>query len=333
MASTKSAKATKTKSTDEKAGIVTEISDKVEEVSATKGAIVDQSSEIGDTVAKVVDQSSEIADTPTPIPAKPSEPTANNYSVTPSDIPKHLNTQTSTESIMEAQVPASKITPMQQQPEQASQDNTSKKNPNFLEPAGVWPPPIYVNSATASEHERFYVEHRWYMQWSYYDDKAAHAKRWYQLLQLVIGIGSVTVPVLVGLTPTSVDARYWIQGFTVAISLIVAAAAAIENVKKYGDAWRNYRGAAEELAREKTLYDVGSGPYRQAQKPFLLFAERCEDVIAKQNGAFFALKEEGEADKDGDGKPDNPTTNYSDYSTSATPTVSEAAPVDDGAMG
>lgn len=321
MANSKQVKTTKAK-----------VNEKNSDIEAVAEETVAKSSEIGDAPAKVADISSEIGDAPTNIPAKPSEPTANNFSTTPSNTPKHLNPQTSTESNMEAQAPASKITPMQ--PKQATQNITDKENPNFLEPAGVWPPPIYLDAETATKHERFYVEHRWYMQWSYYDNKAAEAKRVYQRLQLIIGIGSVTVPVLVGLTPVNDQGRYLIQAVTVAISLIVAAAAAIENVKKYGDAWRNYRGAAEELAREKSLYDVGSGPYRQAQKPFLLFAERCEDVIAKQNGAFLALKEEKEVDKDGDGRPDTTTSSYSDHSTSTTPTSTPSTvPTDDGELG
>jgi len=178
----------------------------------------------------------------------------------------------------------------------------TKENPNRLKPGGDWPPPIFFDSLNASDQERFYLEHRWHAQWSYYDQKASEAKKLYQRLQLIIGIGSVTVPVLVGLNASNDVARNTLQLITVAISLCVAAAAAIENVKTYGDNWRTFRGAAEELNREKALYDAHTGPYRRSKNRFLLFVERCEDVIAKQNGAWIALKEEQkDRDDDGDG--------------------------------
>jgi uncharacterized protein YigE (DUF2233 family) len=100
------------------------------------------------------------------------------------------------------------------------------------------------------------------------------------------------VPVLVGLSTSDETARLALQLLTVFISLMVAAAAAIENVKKYGDSWRTFRTAAEELYREKSLYDVQTGAYRSSKRPFLLFVERTEDIVAKQNGAWSTLHEE-----------------------------------------
>jgi uncharacterized protein YigE (DUF2233 family) len=104
-------------------------------------------------------------------------------------------------------------------------------------------------------------------------------------LQLLIGIGSLSVPVLLGF-----------QGaFTIIatiVSLVVAAAVAIENVKKYGDGWRAFRAAAEALQREKSLYDMGAGPYRTSKRPFLRFVERAEEIIAQQNGQFMQRPED-----------------------------------------
>lgn len=170
-----------------------------------------------------------------------------------------------------------------------------KKAANVLEPVNVWPPPIYIDE-NAPPEERYYMEHRWYTQWNWYDTRAASAKRSYQRLQLIIGIGSLAIPALVGLNPLAEagSSRTALTLLTVFISVVVAAATAIENVKKHGDAWRSYRTAAEELKREKSLYDVRSGSYRKSKKPFLLFVERCEDIMAKQNGSWSAalLKED-----------------------------------------
>lgn len=192
-----------------------------------------------------------------------------------------------------------------------AQPSINGENPNWLNPQSVWPPPIFFNSATASAQERYYIEHRWHAQWSYYDGKASDAKKAHQRLQLVIAIGSVIVPVLVGL---NIDGAVGdlLRYLTVIISIIVAAAAAIETVKQYGDNWRNFRSAAEELKREKSMYDVLAGPYRKSKDPFLLFVERSEDIMAKQNGAWIALKEEAAAAKErADDDDNNPAAGIS----------------------
>lgn len=162
-----------------------------------------------------------------------------------------------------------------------------------LSPSGTWPPPIYIDGSQAGREERFYMEHRWHAQWSYYDRKANVSRKVYQRLQLVVGIGSVTVPVLVSVGPSfGASMQTVVTLFTIVISLCVTVATAIENVKQYGENWRTMRSAAEELAREKALYDVKGGAYRNLKHPFLLFAERCESIIDRQNGAWAALKEE-----------------------------------------
>lgn len=163
----------------------------------------------------------------------------------------------------------------------------------ILEPAGVWPPPLYIREE-ANTREVYYMEHRWHSQWKYYDERAAQAKSRHLALQLIIGIGSVTVPVLVGIQIGEGQVQQVLSVITIVISLIVAIATAIENVMKYGDSWRNYRAATEELQREKTMYDTLSGPYRRSTNPFRLFVERCEGVIEKQNGRWIALTQQNE---------------------------------------
>lgn len=170
----------------------------------------------------------------------------------------------------------------------------------LLNPTGAWPPPIFIDPS-ASDGERYYMEHRWYTQWSYYDGKASAAKQLYHRYQLIGVIGAGVVTALVGLSPiaTDITVRNGLTVATVMISLLVTSATAIEAVKSYGDEWRNYRAAAEELKREKSLYDVRSGSYRKAKKPFLLFVERCEEIMAKQNGSWAALREEQQPQQGG----------------------------------
>ena len=110
-----------------------------------------------------------------------------------------------------------------------SSDEIKQRPIPTLAPSGEWPPPIFINpSATA--REIFYMQHRWYSQWHYYDSKSSAAKTKYHRLQLIVAIGSVVVPVLIGFTPQDNDLRYGLDVVTIGISLMVAAAAAIEIV-------------------------------------------------------------------------------------------------------
>ncbi len=190
----------------------------------------------------------------------------------------------STESIVippiveEIPLPPDPITPVTTAPILVDSDEEKK----LLE--STWPPPLY-SPRTASLSEKYYMKHRFQGQWLWYDKKAAENKNKHQTLQVLIGAGSVAVPVLLQLPEP------W-NKTSVIVSLIVAVAAVVENVKKYGDNWRSYRRAAENLSREKSLYDVQGGPYKASKRPFARFVERCEEVIAQQNGQFYQRDEQ-----------------------------------------
>jgi hypothetical protein len=172
---------------------------------------------------------------------------------------------------------------------------------NVLVPAGTWPPPIYVDAAT-SEQEKYYMEHRWYAQWEWYDQKATFFKKRYLLTQLTIGIVSGIVPALVAINSPGLSIAQALQLVTIGLSLVVTAFTVWENVYKHGDNWRSYRGAAEELAREKVMYDMRAGQYKRVKNPFMRFVERCEDIIAKQNGQWLSQMAQDDDDKSDDNR-------------------------------
>ncbi len=156
-------------------------------------------------------------------------------------------------------------------------------------PEAPWPPPIFVRQGL-SPQERYYIEHRWYSQWSFFDTKATQSKNRYYRTQIIVGLGSVTVPVLVGINASGIaaDILYFV---TVFISLSVAMATAIEALYTFGDNWRSYRSAAEDMYQEKSLYDVKAGRYMNNKQAFIRFVERCEEIIAQQNGRWVQSQE------------------------------------------
>lgn len=168
---------------------------------------------------------------------------------------------------------------------------------NILVPSGTWPPPIYLDHATTAQ-ERYYMEHRWHAQWEWYDKRAAFFKKRHQRIQLVIGVGAGIVPALVAINTNDPIAASWLKFATICLSLIVTTFTVWENVYKHGDMWRSFRSAAEDLAREKALYDMRASHYMRSKSPFMRFVERTEEIIAKQNGQWLnqhMQQEEGEA--------------------------------------
>ena len=166
------------------------------------------------------------------------------------------------------------------------QDMNTRYEEYQVMPESSWPPPVFIKK-NVTPQERYYMEHRWYNQWKFFDEKADANKRRYISSQLIVGIGSVTVPVLVGIRITeNADLQNGLYILTVIISLSVAIAAAIEGINGYGDNWRSYRQAAEELHQEKSLYDVKAGRFADNPSPFTRFVERTEEIIAQQNGRF-----------------------------------------------
>ncbi|NJR12409.1 DUF4231 domain-containing protein [bacterium] len=169
-----------------------------------------------------------------------------------------------------------------------------------------WPPPVFARP-TMQPHERFYMENRWYSQWTFFDKRANESKKKYLQLQQIIVIGSVIVPVLVAFGPnlatiipsdgvvSQTVVRFFVDVATVIISTAVAVAAAWEGLHKYGDSWTTYRRAAEEMQQEKFMFDVRAGRYANDPNPYIKFVERCEEVIAQQNGRFIQTIERQQA--------------------------------------
>lgn len=175
-----------------------------------------------------------------------------------------------------------------------STDNVSAVYGNYdnyqLAPDAPWPPPIFIRQDITPQ-ERYYMEHRWYSQWSFFDTKASQNKNRYYRTQLIVGIGSVSVPVLVGINLSGVEAQI-LYVITVIISLSVAMATAVESLYTFGENWRSYRSAAEDMYQEKSLYDVKAGRYAIHKQPFIRFVERCEEIIAQQNGRWIQSQEQ-----------------------------------------
>ncbi|HYN90229.1 MAG TPA: DUF4231 domain-containing protein [Ardenticatenaceae bacterium] len=134
--------------------------------------------------------------------------------------------------------------------------------------------------------EEIYLQQRWQSQRDYYSAKSAFYKRWHHGLQLFIALGAIAVPVILNIAQVP-------QLVPTILSALVAGAAALENVYRFGDNWRNFRQTLEGLKREKVMYDAGAGPYRETDNAFALFVERVESLISEETKVYFPEERDG----------------------------------------
>jgi hypothetical protein len=126
-----------------------------------------------------------------------------------------------------------------------------------------------------------FLRSRWLDQVLWMEKQANGARRWYFVLRLVVILGGVMLPALVGLklSGSVADTIYWL---TWTISLLVAGSAAIEEFFHLGERWRHYRRTAEMLKIEGWQFFSLAGPYggyRTHGEAFATFAARVEGVI------------------------------------------------------
>ena len=134
------------------------------------------------------------------------------------------------------------------------------------------------------EEEAFekYLKERYEPEVSWYDNRAARNKRYYQWFQWAVIIISASVPPLVALMPA------W-KRTTVTLSIILAIATTALKTFKFQENWISYRTIAETLKKEKHYYDAGAIEYATAEDKKQLFVERVEALISRENTLWMTI--------------------------------------------
>lgn len=125
-----------------------------------------------------------------------------------------------------------------------------------------------------------YIQERWQKQRDYYSKRSAWNKSWYQRLQVFMAVGAIAVPIILSISEIP-------KPIPIVLSGLVAIAAALENLFKFGDNWRNFRLTLEALKREKVMFDAGVGPYQEQDKAFPTFVERIEGLLSEEVKSYF----------------------------------------------
>ena len=138
-----------------------------------------------------------------------------------------------------------------------------------------------------SDKEEQYLRERWNVQRDYYSKAAKRNKQWHQTLLCVGSIGAVVVPVLLSIP----EIPKWLP---ITVSLLVSIALVLDNTLHFGDNWQAFRRTLEALKREQIYYKHGLEPYSDAPSAFLLFVQRCEDIMGLEGKSYFEVHRQKE---------------------------------------
>jgi Protein of unknown function (DUF4231) len=82
----------------------------------------------------------------------------------------------------------------------------------------------------------------------------------------------------------------------VRIATVIAASIAIvegiQQLNQYQTNWILFRSTCEDLKHEKFLYLSSAGPYRNAENPVALLAERIEGLVSQEHAKWTSGREE-----------------------------------------
>ena len=147
-----------------------------------------------------------------------------------------------------------------------------------------------------------YMHSRYVNQVVWMEGKADEARRRYVRLRLITVVGAVIVPALVGLN--SDDGA--VEAATIALSLIVAVSAAVEQFFHFGERWQHYRRNVERLKAEGWRYFELTDGYDAAgathESAFPRFARRVEAILQEETDVF--ISEVAAERRQGQGQPE-----------------------------
>lgn len=136
-----------------------------------------------------------------------------------------------------------------------------------------------------------YVTSRLDNQIKYYDNKAILYKKYHDninILSIVMSTGGSFLTIF-GLLFNCVEP--WLTIIGSLAGIMVASSLAIDKLKRFGELFVIYRRTCESLKREKYLFETLSGEYQSNKNAFNLLVERCESIMATENGTWVQLNE------------------------------------------
>ena len=142
-----------------------------------------------------------------------------------------------------------------------------------------------IDSIDLPDHQKQFLRSRWLDQVLWMERAAGRARLRYYTLRLFTVLGAVVIPAMLSLNLTG-DAETAVKWTTFAISLLVAASAAIDGFFHFGTRWRHYRRTVERLKSEGWSFAELSGPYHRPnaahREAFPDFVSRVEQTLGQE---------------------------------------------------
>src|SRR4051794_27957734 len=115
---------------------------------------------------------------------------------------------------------------------------------------------------------------------NWYDRKSQSAQKRYKLLKLVQVVAAALLPLLpvFGIPhPEKVSA---------VLDLVILIIETVQQLNQDQQNWIAYRSTCETLKHEKYLFLSNAGPYKDAEKPLALLADRIEGLISQEHAKW-----------------------------------------------
>jgi len=132
-----------------------------------------------------------------------------------------------------------------------------------------------------------YLKDRYEDQINWYDRKSVWNQTWYKRLQWGLIVLSSLTPVLIAIDALD-DKMVWLAAIPLTTATLVAIFTATIKTFNFQENWLNYRTTCETLRKEKFLYNAGAGAYAGVANREVLFVERVESLISRENTLWLA---------------------------------------------
>jgi Protein of unknown function (DUF4231) len=162
-----------------------------------------------------------------------------------------------------------------------------------------------IETLKLSELQKQYMRSRWLDQVSYMSRRSRETRGWYYRLRMTAIIGSVIVPIMLGLQqPNTQSSRFDSRWLTIGLSGIVAISTAVEEFFHFGDRWRHFRHTTEALKTQGWQFSQLGGVYSAYpthEAAFQSFTTHVETLLQQENKLFVSevvkekAKEEGKS--------------------------------------
>jgi hypothetical protein len=142
-----------------------------------------------------------------------------------------------------------------------------------------------IESLALSEQQQHFMRSRWLENILWMEAAARRTRNRYYALRLIVVVGAVIVPALVGLNAIGA-AKAAINWIVFGLSLVVGVCAAVEGFFRLGERWRHYRSSVETSKAEGWSYAERSGVYeplgQDHEAAFALFVSRVQAILAHE---------------------------------------------------